>query len=395
MKRNFKLNILQAMQSLNYAKRKSVLALIGIVVGIAAVMAIMNINKIVSLETQKSFDNLGIDIVYVSVDQSKVEKGRGAFEAQDMLGLAAVVPAVIRTEPSRSLWKTVVFQGRYYKVPVVFTTINFAKMNPARLAQGRFLAKMDDYEPVCILGADLAQKLQQENFTDLLHKKIIINNMAFSIVGVLEKFPVGGFRPGGVNGGVLVPFVLANHLFKVSCSAFYAQIKPGADYNQAVKEIEQYFRLLPKSLNVKVKSLEESLAQKRRQMRFLALLLGSIGSIALILGGVGIMNFLLVSVEERTREIGIRRAVGARKKDIQEQFLAEAIILCCIGGILGIGLGISVTFVLAYFAKWEFVFSYAAVILGGGVACLTGVFFGFYPAYRAAGLKPIAALRHE
>ena len=133
----------------------------------------------------------------------------------------------------------------------------------------------------------------------------------------------------------------------------------------------------------------------KKQMQMFTLLLGAIGSISLIVGGVGVMNVMLVSVSERKKEIGIRRAIGARQSDIQTQFLIESLVLCFVGGILGISVGIGASWVIAHVSHWQFIFSMVSVFLGVGVSVGVGIFFGFYPARQAARLSPIEALRAE
>ena len=142
-------------------------------------------------------------------------------------------------------------------------------------------------------------------------------------------------------------------------------------------------------------SAEELIERMEKQMKLFTLLLGAVGSISLIVGGVGVMNVMLVSVTERRREIGIRRALGAKRGGIQSQFLIESMILSIIGGIFGIGLGVAASYVIAHFSKWEFLISYPAILLGFGVSSVVGIFFGFYPAHQAARLDPIAALRSD
>jgi len=131
----------------------------------------------------------------------------------------------------------------------------------------------------------------------------------------------------------------------------------------------------------------------KKQMQLFSLLLGAIGSIALIVGGIGVMNVMLISVTERRREIGLRRALGAQQKDIQTQFIIESVTLCLFGGILGILLGIIVSFIFALISKWEFLISYGSIALGFGVSAAVGIFFGYYPARTASRLDPIRALR--
>lgn len=152
---------------------------------------------------------------------------------------------------------------------------------------------------------------------------------------------------------------------------------------------------MAKGLTVQVQTAEELIRQMQTQMRMFTLLIGVIGCISLIVGGVGVMNVMLVSVSERKKEIGIRRALGAQQQDIRNQFLAESVILCSVGGIIGIMIGIGASYIVARFFDWGFLISNIAVVLGVTVSFIAGVFFGFYPARQAARLNPIDALRAE
>ena len=166
--------------------------------------------------------------------------------------------------------------------------------------------------------------------------------------------------------------------------------------NQAARDqVLNYFRSKTKSSSVKVTSPEEIIAQMEKQMQMFTLLLGAIGSISLIVGGVGVMNVMLVSVTERRREIGIRRALGAKRGDIRGQFLIESIILSLIGGFFGIIFGVGASRVISYFAHWHFALSIGAILLGVGVSNAVGIFFGYYPARQASLLDPIVALKSD
>ncbi len=159
------------------------------------------------------------------------------------------------------------------------------------------------------------------------------------------------------------------------------------------EQLKKYFQNIDRALAFKVTTAEELVAQMQKQMRMFTLLLAAIGSISLIVGGVGVMNVMLVSVSERRREIGIRRALGARQVDIQMQFLVESVLLSFVGGLLGLFLGIGTCYVICHFTSWQFLLSQSAIVLGVGVSAAIGVFFGFYPARQASRLSPIEALR--
>ena len=176
-------------------------------------------------------------------------------------------------------------------------------------------------------------------------------------------------------------------------SRISARVGPGVDQQQLSGEISSWFARRYRNLQAQVMSPEELIANMERQMRLFTLLLGAVGGISLIVGGVGVMNVMLVSVSERRREIGIRMALGARRRDVRRQFLIEALILSLLGGVLGVGVGVVAARIAAQLNGWGFFFTPEAALVGFGVSALVGIFFGFYPALQASRLDPITALR--
>ena len=218
----------------------------------------------------------------------------------------------------------------------------------------------------------------------------------YTVIGVLNESPAGGMRLLNANDAIFIHITTALRMSTSNEIAnMNARVKPGVSNTAAQVQLTEYFRKKIKAKAMNVVSPEEMIATMEKQMQMFTLLLGAIGSIALIVGGVGVMNVMLVSVSERRKEIGIRRALGARRKDIRSQFLIESFILSLIGGLLGILLGVSASYVICWAAKWEFIFSYAAIIIGFGVSSAVGIFFGYYPANQAAKLDPIVALRSD
>ena len=211
----------------------------------------------------------------------------------------------------------------------------------------------------------------------------------------MEQKPFG-IRPYDINNSVIIPVTTALRKFDHSeITTVIAQMKPDVNYIAASNEIKKYFHKIANGLSVNVTSAEELILMVESSSKTFTILLGAIGSIALIVGGVGVMNMMLISVSERRQEIGIRKAVGARRRDIQSQFLMEAVILCLIGGFIGIIVGVSATYAIAHFSHWHFMMSPIPIFLGVGISSCVGVFFGFYPAHQAAKLDPIVALRSE
>jgi putative ABC transport system permease protein len=180
-------------------------------------------------------------------------------------------------------------------------------------------------------------------------------------------------------------------------SHIMARMRPDVDFRDATKEIEEYFKQSKpqQDMKVYVRANEQEIEEAKEQAAMQTKLLGVISAISLLVGGVGIMNVMLTSVMDRRREIGILRAIGARQRDIRRQFLTEAVILSLIGGVLGAGLGILSCYIVCSINKWTFFIPELGIWLGVGVSSLVGIFFGFYPAHKAAKLDPITALRSE
>ena len=245
-----------------------------------------------------------------------------------------------------------------------------------------------------LIGNGLRKELVKADGGEILGRQIRFGDAILTIIGVLEEVQQGGMRRFEPNDSLFVHITTALRLStEPDIGTIMARVRPGFGNNTARDQATAYFAGLKKP--VRVSSPEEIIAQMEKQMQMFTLLLGAIGSISLIVGGVGVMNVTLVSVTERRREIGIRRALGARRGDIKGQFLIESIILSLVGGLFGIVVGVGAARIISHFAKWQFMMSGSAILLGVGVATAVGVFFGFYPARQASLLDPIVALRSE
>jgi putative ABC transport system permease protein len=275
-------------------------------------------------------------------------------------------------------------------------TASFKDINKIPVTGGRFISDLDAYSYFCVLGEKKAEKLRTTGMVDPIGKKIKVGQHIFMIIGTLGKVPEGGMRPYGINEGILIPITTATRIVEgAEIVDIIARTGPGVHHKKAEAEITRYFSTKIRGPRMKVYSAEELIERMEKQMKLFTLLLGAVGSISLIVGGVGVMNVMLVSVTERKKEIGIRRALGAKRGDIQGQFLIESILLSILGGLFGIAIGIGSSYLIAHFSKWQFIVSYLAILLGFGVSSAVGVFFGFYPARQASRLDPITALRSD
>ena len=391
-------NIKEAVLSLWGAKQRSLLALIGILVGIGSVIAMVSVGTIVQNEALRQFREMGTDILSVSVESGGNARGgrRGGISPDLARRLPDFCPQVETVAPYTSVFGTLKYRGQKLDISALGVSPAFMDINKLRLTSGRFISDLDHFMYFCVVGDSVQQKLREWGVHDIVGTKMLFGDKQFTVIGTAAYAPPTNMRPYEVSSGIMIPLSTSRRLGDPEgIRTILARMIPGGDHVEAGRQIQRYFEAKAEGLTVRIRSAEELIAQMQKQMRMFTLLLGVIGSISLIVGGVGVMNVMLVSVTERRKEIGIRRALGARQKDIQHQFLVESIILCLAGGILGVGLGLGASFTIARFSNWQFFISQIAVVLGVAVSVAVGLFFGFYPARQASRMNPIDALRAE
>ncbi len=389
-------NVLEAINSLIGSKQRSLLALIGIVVGIGSVIAMVSVGSIVQKEALRQFMEMGTDIITISENFSQEDLDPNKKLSLNIaMAIPAGCPGISRVAPYASAYGKFKFQGKKASIPALGVTPAFMAMNKLTLKSGRFIHELDKNMFYCVVGSKIEAKLKAQGVKEFLGTRILFMEKYLTIIGVVREISMGGMRPYEINEGVMVPISTLKRLSKeAGIKNVMARTRGNPGHSMIEKQVMDYFAR-QKSIKVDVRSAEELIAQMQKQMRLFTLLLGTIGSISLIVGGIGVMNVMLVSVTERTREIGIRRALGARQGDILLQFLIESVLLCIVGGFIGIATGAGVSWVIAYYAKWQFAVSWDAIGLGVAVAVAVGVFFGIYPARQAARLSPILALRSD
>jgi len=370
-------------------RQRSGLAALGIVVGVASVIAITSTAAMVRRQAAAEFRDLGADAIGVHWDPAS---GR-ALRAQELRLLRGAVPGLVEIEPVVRGSGTVTAEGRRWTWDVVGVSPGFARELRLRLAEGRFLSPLDRSATFCVVGHQVAEALRGDSPAPLVGRKVTVGGRLMVIAGVLARTAPSPVLDLAPDRAVFLPAGAAARLGLGSIGGVLGRLAPGSDPARAGVAIRDFFRRRADGLEVEVRSAEELLARMSRQLRLMTLLFGVVGAIALVLGGVGVMNVMILVVDERRHEIGVRRSLGASRREIGRQFLGEATGLALVGAVLGIVLGAALAWGIGRVAGWGYALSPTGVALGAVAALVLGVGCGTFPARRAARLSPIDALR--
>ncbi|ABP66163.1 protein of unknown function DUF214 [Caldicellulosiruptor saccharolyticus DSM 8903] len=392
----FLLSCKMAIQSIFLNRLRSFLTLLGVVIGVGAVVAAVGLAEGTTAGITKEIEKLGTNLVYVFINPASKSED---ISVDQFLEFARKNNDVIMgVSPFVQYPAQAIFRGKKEECQIIGATAEYMMIQNLALSKGRFISPVDsDFrQKVAVIGSRIRKKLF--NSQNPVGQEINVNGQVFKVVGVLKEKQGG--RDNTVDDSIIVPLFALNSL----STDDYALMKNflvrtvSADKNNEVKKrIKAYLSsIIKKEENYTVYDMSELMSTLNQITYFLMIILGGIATISLVVGGIGIMNIMLVSVTERTREIGIRKAIGAKRSDIRIQFLIESMVITGVGGIIGILLGF---FVIAlgisripgvepvYSLKWAFV--------AFGISVLIGVIFGMLPAEKAARLNPIEALRYE
>ena len=389
----------QALVNLTASKLRSFLAVLGILVGTAAVVALISCGQLATEKALEQFKALGTDLLAVSVYQktpSKSHSGDDSLSIDQWHQLSDRIPYIVKTAPYTTAYQPLSYQGKVMQGVVIGADDNLAGIIQIQLVRGHFVSFVESFEHFCVIGDGLARQIQETSMDEPIGKQLRIGQALYTIIGVAERWKENGFFNEDINQAVIIPLAgvrLVSKDAKINNAVFL--LKPDSPIDTVIEDIKQIINSLVPRLSVFPRSAKQIIASMESQGRIFTLLLAVIGGISLLVGGIGVMNVMLVSVSERKKEIGIRKAVGAKNGEIQALFLAESVILSLLGGILGVILGLIFTRVVAYFSGWTFSIYLMPPVAGFLVSAATGVFFGFYPARRAAKLEPMVSLRSE
>jgi putative ABC transport system permease protein len=401
-----------AIDALKVNKLRSSLTMLGIIIGVAAVIAMVAVGSGASERIQDQIASIGSNVIVVqpgSITTGGIRLGAGfamTLTLDDARAISDECPAVAAAAPVVRGGGQVVYGNSNWATSIQGTTPAYLQIRDLPLVSGdTFTAQdVDGATKVALLGKTVAVNLFGDE--DPVGKIIRIRKVPFTVLGVLAP---KGQSPSGQDQDDLIivpistakkkllggPQAAANSVGNILIEARDAQSMKEAQ-SQVESLLRQRHRLTAAEDNdFTVRNLEELFTAQETSAQVMSILLASIASVSLIVGGIGIMNIMLVSVTERTREIGLRMAVGAKTRNVLAQFLVEAVTLAAVGGVLGIGAGIASSALISYFAGWNTHTGIDAILLAFAFSALVGVFFGYYPARRAALLNPIEALRHE
>jgi putative ABC transport system permease protein len=398
---------------------RSLLTILGIVFGVCSVIAMLAIGEGASYEAQEQIKRLGSqNIIINSVKPPQKEYGNTessrvseyGLTYQDAKRIEETIPNVQVIVPSRAIRADAMRRTKRLDVNAIGTIPIFMQLSNRRLKAGRFFSELEtaDKKNVCVLSDNLARRLfTMEN---PIGKTIKIKGDSFTVVGIMEQSASANNTNEVSALDVYIPITTAKSYFgdiivstgdgtfnmeEVELHQLIVKISDIGAVMGASKIIREILGRFHKDEDYEVVVPLELLNQAKRTKRIFNIVLGSIAAISLLVGGIGIMNIMLATVTERTREIGIRRALGARRRDIIIQFLIETVLLSGCGGTVGLILGILLPFFITTFAGMETIIRLWSLICAFGISILIGIIFGIYPAYRAAIMNPITALRHE
>ena len=406
------MNLAIAMRALQVNKLRSILTMLGIVIGVAAVIAMMAIGGGAQKRLQEQIASLGSNLLIIipgSIIQAGARLGFGNAQTLTEADARAILMEIPEVAIAASMTRSnaqVVFGNTNWSTIINGVYNDFFEAREWSLADGRLFdqGEITRFGKVAIVGKTVASQLFGED--DPIGQVVRIRGIPFEIIGLVES--KGQSSQGQDQDDIIfVPLTTGrNRLFGeprgriARVGTIMIKAQDGVD-TQYVEEritelLRQRHRIRPTMENdFQVRNLTEILKTQEAASRVMSLLLAAIASVSLLVGGIGIMNIMLVSVTERTREIGLRLAVGARSKDIMMQFLVEAMTLATLGGAIGVLIGILISAGVAWIADWNISLSIFSIILAVGFSAAIGIFFGYYPAKTAAKMQPIAALRYE
>ncbi len=382
----------EAAAGLVAAGHRSAFALIGLALGVGAVVALTSVTAMARRQALVGLRELGADVVAVTV----AGEGRSAGRLQpgDVRALAGNVPSLAAASPIVAGRAELRLGAAARPVAVLGVAADLRTLVRLSVTAGRFFSPLDRAQGFCVLGAHLGARAAATGGGSPVGRSVDVGGKAMTVIGVLGAIGDSPALPFRCDDAVLVPLAAAGRLVgRSDPDMILAKLGTGADERVAAAEIRRLFTLTRPGLQVVISSPEAALAQVARQSRLLTVLLAAVGSISLLLGAVGVMNVMAMAVAQRRREIGVRRSLGASRRDVWLQFLLESVTLAVAGGAAGAVVGTLAVALVATLSAWPFAVSVLGLVLAVGVSLTVGVASGLFPAHLATRVDPIAALR--
>ena len=393
-----------AARALRRNKMRSLLTMLGVIIGVGSVIASVSITTGATKQVEDKVASLGQNVVTVfsgNFSSGGMKGGWGSaptLTVKDALAIKNEVANVVAVSPEVRDREQILADGQNWNTQVIGESPDYPQIRDWDIASGAMFTEGDvrALAKVAVIGKTVVDQLFVND--DPIGQTLIVRNIPFKIVGVLES---KGFNLFGQDQDDVVIIPYTSHMRRITSRNFVNSIMVQAASKETINQVQDDINTLLRDRHKSaepdftVRSQLELMQMATSTSRIMSILLGAIASVSLIVGGIGIMNIMLVSVTERTREIGIRMAVGARGRDILIQFLIEAVTLSAFGGILGIALGMGAATITSHFTGWPTLTPFAWI----GIACISsaaiGIVSGFYPAWKASRLDPIEALRYE
>ncbi|MBA9029355.1 putative ABC transport system permease protein [Peribacillus huizhouensis] len=378
-----------ALKSIIANKIRAFLTMLGIIIGVSSVIVMVAIGQGSTKDVQDQIGSLGTNVLTVSVTGSDVTFKEGdADQIKDVNGIEEIAPTVSgRVTLKKGKTNT--------QVSMIGTTSSYLKVRDLQLQSGRFIADLDheNHSKIAVLGSDTAQTLF--GLGDPVGESIKVNGTSYKVVGVLES--VGSSLGTSGDSTIIVPLSTGQRLASTTnIGTTYVKVENENSINFVSSRIESTMNsIVGDADSYSVSSQKDLMETASSVNETMTLMLGGSAAISLIVGGIGIMNIMLVSVSERTKEIGIRKAIGAKRKNILLQFLIEAVVLSSFGGIIGVGIGVVSAQIYTVVTGSTIAYSIPVMLLSFVFSLLVGVVFGVFPANKASKLDPIQALRYE
>jgi putative ABC transport system permease protein len=399
-----------ALRALGRNKMRSFLTALGIIIGVGAVISMVSIGEGAKKGVEERFASFGTNLLFVSPgsrSRGGVHSGFGGFNTlkpEDATAIAQQCDAVQYTSPSVSTRAQAVYGNKNWNTSIQGTGVRYPEIRNWPVEEGTYFddSQVRTAAKVCVLGSEVKKSLFEDE--DAIGKIIRVKAIPFRVIGILKSKGESG---GWFNRDDMMTVPYTTVMKRLTGQEYISSIDisavSAARTEEAQSQIEELLRVRHKIApgaedDFQVRNMADIAEGAAQATEIMTILLGSIASISLLVGGIGIMNIMLVSVTERIREIGIRMAVGAKQRDILLQFLTEAVVLSVLGGLIGVLFGIGLSRLLVYvktFSQFKTAVSPGSIILAFVFAASVGIFFGFYPARKASRLDPIEALRYE